>query len=93
MDRRLKWLFGLLVTAVLVTDVVGYLPFLSMRQVRVNSPVEGFTYARSFLAQVHHGFSARIANCREFGGFEGTDRMKRLETRGFDDFHKRRDPL
>jgi len=50
MDRRLKWLFGLLVTAVLVTDVVGYLPFLSMRQVRVNSPVEGFTYARSFLA-------------------------------------------
>jgi hypothetical integral membrane protein (TIGR02206 family) len=50
MDRRFKWLFGLLVTAVLVTDVVGYIPFLSTRQIRVNAPVESFTYARSFLA-------------------------------------------
>jgi hypothetical integral membrane protein (TIGR02206 family) len=49
MDRKLKWLFGMLIAAVLVTDAVGYLPFLSSRQVRLNAPVGGLVYDRSFV--------------------------------------------
>jgi hypothetical integral membrane protein (TIGR02206 family) len=50
MDRRIKLLLTLLVTAVLATDAIGYLPFLSTRQIRLNAPVSGFTYAHSFIA-------------------------------------------
>ena len=38
------------------------------------------------LARVHHGLSARIAIRSEFAVFEGSDRMKMLEMRGFDGF-------
>ena len=50
MDKRIKALFILLIAGVLVTDAVGYLPFLSRRQIRLNAPVGGQTYDRSFLA-------------------------------------------
>jgi len=50
MDRRLEWLFLILMAGIIVTDAVGYLPFLSTRQLRVNSPVGGMTYGRTFLA-------------------------------------------
>ena len=40
------------------------------------------------LARVHHGHSARIAIRSEFAVFEGSDRMKMLEMRGFDGFSK-----
>jgi len=46
----------------------------------------GFPFDRRVLARVHHGLSARIAIRSEFAVFEGSDRMKMLEMRGFDGF-------
>lgn len=50
MDKRIKWAFFIIIAGVIVTDAIGYIPFLSERRVRLNAPVGGNTYDLSFLA-------------------------------------------